>query len=110
MALRTSLCTRPVNTYVMKKIFIIISCLNLYYFLNWTYVFNKYDSFDDKKSNFIKNWLVFENIGTLDISLSLLTIISMFLILTKNKNNSLLNILCLIINILFLLFVIWSNL
>lgn len=95
----------------MKKILIIsASILNLNYFFSWIFIFNKYDNQIDRRNNFLENWLIFDNINTLDISLSLLTVISIILIFSNENNNKYLRIICFIINVLFLIFMIWAHL
>ncbi len=89
---------------------IFISMLNLYYFISWLLIFYSFDNQTDRKNNFLKVWLLFDNINTLDVILSLLTAISLILIIRKSNLNRFIDIICLLINVLFLLFMVWSHL
>lgn len=95
----------------MKKFYIFsITLLNLYYFILWLYIFNSFDTQKERRLEFINKWLVFDSINFLNVFIGVATVFSVILIFNKNNTNKHLKSLCLIINILFILFVLWSGL
>jgi len=95
----------------MKKFYIFsITLLNLYYFILWLYIFNSFDTQKERRLEFINKWLVFDSINFLNVFIGVATVFSVILIFNKNNTNKYLKSLCLIINILFILFVLWSGL
>lgn len=93
----------------LKNFFIVIvTTLNIYYFLLWLYIFNENTNQKDRVNAFLENWSIINNINILDFILVILTFASLFISFYKFKSK--VKIISIIINILFLLFIIWSRL
>lgn len=93
----------------LKYTFIaIVTFLNVYYFSLWLYVFKEYSNQKDRVNAFLESWHIFKEINTLDYILSFLTFISLFLSFYKFKSK--VKIISIIVNILFLMFLVWSHL
>lgn len=99
-----------VSSY-MKKNFIGLMCLlNLFYFLSWISTYNLYRDQIERQKHFLKNWLIFEDIFTLNVVLLILTIVSTVLIVTDKNLSKYIKLPCLIIHVCYVMFIIWSSL
>ena len=91
----------------MKKYFISVVCLiDVYYILLWTYVFNTFD----RRSYFIENSILFDDIMTLDITLGLLNILALVFVGIEKRIHKIFKIISLSILTLFIIFLIQSHL
>ena len=93
----------------MKKYFISVVCLiDVYYILLWTYVFNTFDNQLDRRSYFIENSILFDDIMTLDITLGLLNILALVFVGIEKRIHKIFKIISLSILTLFIIFLIQS--
>lgn len=86
----------------------VISVLNLYYFSLWIFVFNKYDTQEERVSAFLENWPLVKHLFVLNSVLFVLTFISVFVVLAVFKPK--IRFLLVAIHILFLVFLAWAHL
>jgi len=95
----------------MKRAFIIIvTILNTYYFSLWIVAFNTFSTQEERLVYFLDKSIAFDNITTLNSVLLLITMISMVLNFRKVAMHRYLKMTCLIVNFLFLVFILWSYL
>ena len=117
MALRPGLCSHLNNKNEMssyKTFFAItIGLLNVYYFVIWTIAFNKFPSQLERVDFFLDQWLFFNFVIALNVTLLLFTIISLIIINIKHikpiKSQTVRFTLS-TIHILFIFFSAWSSL
>ena len=90
----------------------IVSSLNIYYFISWIYIFNKYNNQIERQLSFMKSWGgFFKDINYLDLLLSILTISSIILIFYRQKNNlKLIDTILIFIHFLFLFYMLLTHL
>lgn len=97
--------------YTMKKAYIVIvTALNIYYFSLWIVSFNKFNNQEDRVVYFLNRSFVFDNIATLNSILLLMTVIAIGLNFGKIVMHRYLKTICLIVNFLILVFILWSYL
>lgn len=90
-----------------------VTLSNVYYFTLWIIAFNKFNTQAERVTYFLEKWYIFNSIDILSTFLSILTLLSLVLLNVSYFNshyNTVLRILCSIVNILFLLFLFWSYL
>jgi len=93
----------------LKRFYIVlVAILNVYYVGLWLYVFNGNTNQKDRISAFLENWRLFKDIDSLDFTLTILTLTS--LVISYYKFNSKVKIVSIIINVLFLILLVWFHL
>jgi len=93
----------------LKRFYIVlVAILNVYYVGLWLYVFKENTNQNDRISAFLENWFFFKDIDSLDFTLAILTLTS--LVISYYKFNSKVKIVSIIINVLFLILLVWFHL
>jgi hypothetical protein len=88
----------------------LVALLNVYFFLLWIYIFNLYDSQEQRVGSFLKYWIFFKTAGELSVFLSIVTLGSLIWINFKSMKIDFFRIGISAIHIIFLLFLLWSYL
>lgn len=89
---------------------ITIGLLNVYYFVIWTIAFNKFPSQLERVDFFLDQWLFFNFVIALNVTLLLFTIISLIIINIKPIKSQTVRFTLSTIHILFIFFSAWSSL
>ena len=88
----------------------LVALLNVYSFLLWIYIFNLYDTHEQRVGSFLKYWVFFKTAGELDLFLLVVTLGSLVWINFKSMKSDFFRIGISAIHIIFLLFLMWSYL
>ncbi len=89
---------------------IVIAILNVYYFTLWIVAFHKFSNQPERVDFFLQHWHLFNSIGALNVTLVVISIISLIFVNLRPFKSKALRFTISSIHFLFLLFVLWSYL
>lgn len=95
-----------------KNIFVFITLLLIVYYLgSWLVIFNSYDSHIERQHGFIESWLFFNSVGTINLTMVILTVGSLIINLKFDRlKESLIGKIALGFQLFFLMFILSSYL
>jgi hypothetical protein len=89
---------------------IAVAILNIYYFTLWIVAFNKFSNQTERVDFFLQHGCLFNSIGALNLTLVVISIISLIFVNLRPFKSKALRYTISSIHFLFLLFVLWSYL